>query len=39
MEILTAKRIKMLGEARELRGFTNVWSQDVKIMLFEKTIN
>ena len=38
-EILTAKRIKMLEKAKELHGFVNVWSQDSKIMFFDKTIN
>ena len=38
-EILTAKRVKMLEKARELHGFLNVWSQDGKIMFFDKTIN
>ena len=38
-EILTAKRIKMLEKARELHGFVNVWSQDGKIMFFDKTTN
>ena len=39
MESLTAKRIKMLEKARELHWFTNVWSQDGKIILFDETIN
>ena len=38
-ESLTAKRIKMLEEARELHGFVNVWLQDCKIMFFDQTIN
>ena len=38
-EILTAKRIKMLEKAKKLHGFLNVWSQDGKIMFFDKTIN
>ena len=38
-ETLTAKRFKMLEKARELHGFVNVWSQDGKIMFFDKTIN
>ena len=38
-ECLTAKRIKMLEKARELHRFVNVWSQDCKIMFFDKTIN
>ena len=38
-EILTAKRIKMLEKATELHGFVNVWSQDGKIMFFDKTMN
>ena len=38
-ESLTAKRIKMLEEARELHGFVNVWLQDGKIMFFDQTIN
>ena len=37
MESLTAKRIKMLEESRELHRFVNVWSQGGKIM-FDKTI-
>ena len=36
---LTSKRIKMLEKARELHGFVNVWSQDIKIMFFDKTID
>ena len=36
---LTAKRIKILEKARELHRFVNVWSQDCKIMFFDKTIN
>ena len=38
-ESLTAKRIKMLEKARELHGFVNTWSQDGKLMFFDKTIN
>ena len=38
-ENLTAKRINMLEKARELHGFTNVWSQVGKIIIFGKTIN
>ena len=38
-ESLTAKRIKVLEKARALHGFVNVWSQDGKIMFFDKTIN
>ena len=38
-ESLTANRIKMLEKKRELHGFVNVWSQDGKIMFFDKTIN
>ena len=38
-ESLTAKRIKMLEKARELHGFVNIWSEDDKIMFFDKTIN
>ena len=29
----------MLEKARELHGFVNVWSEDDKIMFFDKTIN
>ena len=39
MESLTAKRFKMLEKARKLHEFLNVWSQDDKIMFFDKTIN
>ena len=38
-KILTAKRINMLEKVRELHGFVNVWSQDGKVMFFDKTIN
>ena len=38
-ESLTAKRFKMLEKARKLHGFVNVWSQDGKIIFFDKTIN
>ena len=38
-ESLTAKRNKMLEKARELPGFVKVWSQDGKIMFFDKTVN
>ena len=38
-ETLTAKRIKMLKKARELHGLGNLWSQDRKIIFFEKIIN
>ena len=38
-EILTAKRIKMLEKASQRHGFVNAWSQNVKIMFFDKTIN
>ena len=38
-ESLTAKSIKMLEKARELHGFVNVWSQDGKMMFFDKIIN
>ena len=38
-ENLTAKIFKMLEKARELHGFANVWSQDCKIMFFDKIIN
>ena len=38
-ESLTAKRIKMSEKARKLHGFVSVWSQDGKIMFFDKTIN
>ena len=38
-ESSSAKRIKILEKARELRGFANVWSQDGKIMFFDKIIN
>ena len=38
-ESLTAKRIKLSEKARELHGYVNVWSQDGKIMFFDKTIN
>ena len=31
-ESSSAKRIKILEKARELRGFANVWSQDGKII-------
>ena len=39
MKSLTTNRIKMLEKARELHGLVNVWSQDGKIMFFDKTIN
>ena len=29
----------MLEKTKELHGFGNVWSQDGKIMFFDKTIN
>ena len=29
----------MLEKARELPGFVKVWSQDGKIMFFDKTVN
>ena len=29
----------MLEKARELHGFVDVWSQDDKIIFFDKTIN
>ena len=38
-ESLRTKRFKMLEKPRELHGFVNVWSQDGKIMFFDKTIN
>ena len=38
-EGLTTKRFKMLEKARELTGFVNVWSQNGKIMFFDKNIN
>ena len=38
-KFLTSKRIKMLEKARELHEFVNVWSQDIKIIFFDKTIN
>ena len=38
-ESLTAKRSRMLEKARELPGFLKVWSQDGKIMFFDKTVN
>ena len=38
-KVLTAKRINMLEKVRELHGFVNVWSQDGKVMFFDKTIN
>ena len=38
-ESLTAKRIRLLEKARKLHRFVNVWSQDCKIMFFDKTIN
>ena len=31
--------MKMLEKARELHGFMNAWSQDGKIIFFDKTIN
>ena len=37
-ESLIAKKIKMLGKAKELHGFVNTWSQDNKIMYFDKNI-
>ena len=38
-ESLTAKRINMLEKAREEHTFNNVWSQDGKIMFFDKNTN
>ena len=38
-ESLTAKRIKMLEKGKKLPGFVKVWSQDGKIMFFDKTVN
>ena len=35
-ESLTAKRINMLEKAREEYTFNNVWSEDGKIMFFDK---
>ena len=38
-ESLTAKRINMLEKAREEHTLNNVWSQDGKIMFFDKDTN
>ena len=38
-ESLTAKRISMLEKSREEYTFNNVWSQDGKIMFFDKNPN
>ena len=38
-ESLTAKKINMLVKAREEDSFNNVWSQDGKIMFFDKGTN
>ena len=38
-ESLTAKRINMLEKAREERTFNIVWSQDGRIMFFDKETN
>ena len=38
-ESLTAKRINMLGKAKEEHTLNNVWSQDGKIMFFDKDTN
>ena len=38
-ESLTAKRINVLEKAREEHTFNNVWSQDGKIMFFDKNTN
>ena len=38
-ESLTAKRINMLEKAREEYIFNNVWSEDGKIMFFDKNTN
>ena len=38
-ESLTAKRINMLEKEREKHTFNNVWSQDGKIVFFDKSTN
>ena len=38
-ESLTVKRIKLLEKATEEYTFNNVWSQDGKIMFFDKNPN
>ena len=38
-ESFTTKRINMVGKAREEHSFSNVWSQDGKIMFFDKNTN
>ena len=38
-ESLAAERISMLEKAREEYTFNNVWSQDGKIMFFDKNTN
>ena len=39
MESLTAKRINLLEKARKEYTFNDVWSQDGKIMFFDKNTN
>ena len=39
MESLTAKIISILEKAREEHTFNNVWSQDGKVMFFDKGRN
>ena len=38
-ESLTVKRINMLEKAKEEHTFNNVWSQDGRIMFFDKDTN
>ena len=38
-ESLTTKRINVVEKAREEHSFSNVWSQDGKIMFFDKSTN
>ena len=38
-ENLTSKGIKMLEKTRKLHVYVKVWSQDSKIIFFDKTIN
>ena len=38
MESLTAKRINLLEKARKEYTFNDVWSQDGKIMFFDKNL-
>ena len=38
-ESLTAKEINMLEKARKEHTFNNAWSQDGKIMFFDKNTN